>query len=84
MRAAELHHGVDRDRDREAPPEGDDDPTCVLRLRFVEEYSRDNPVSEEYQDRGTDHLCSEDAHEHPFVVKKPCVVCPFSRRTVNP
>ena len=62
MRAAELPDRVGAGHDADRPAEGDDDPAAVLGLRPGQQRGRHHPVAEQDQDRGPDHLRTEDAH----------------------
>src|SRR5438093_934466 len=65
--AAEPSYRVDRDGDRQAPSEGDDDPPRVLRLGLVQHHTGDDAVPEQDQQSGSDRLRSEVVHDHPLL-----------------
>jgi len=49
MCAVELTDGVDGHRDGHRPPEGDHDPPAVLGLRFGQQHSGNDAVSQKDQ-----------------------------------
>src|SRR5919106_509475 len=60
--SADRSDGIDRDRDRETPSEGDHDPAGVLCLRSREEDAGDDAVAKDDEYRRADRLGQEFVH----------------------